>query len=68
MGKTRSHPVSGNAELLETYLSVIQNIERVHWSYTRVIRDAVRKLGPTDINSTEAIILFNISEKTFRLN
>lgn len=45
------------------YLNVISSIERIHRLFLEVIDCELIKLKITDINSTQALLLYNIGEK-----
>lgn len=48
--------------LLERYLETLSYIERLHRLLLDVIKDEFERLGVIDVNSVQALLLFNIGE------
>ena len=46
----------------EEYLSVIRLIERLHRQFLEVVKGEIDRLGISDINNIQALILYNIGE------
>ncbi|MFQ5954494.1 MAG: MarR family transcriptional regulator, partial [Kiloniellales bacterium] len=44
------------------YLDAIAQIERLHRQFLEVVRNELERLGVQDINSVQALILYNIGE------
>jgi DNA-binding MarR family transcriptional regulator len=50
-------------EALETsYLQLLHLVERLHRQLLDVIKDELERLGQTDINSVQALLLYNIGD------
>jgi len=49
-------------ELKEDYLKSLRVIERLHRLLLDVIKDEFERIGRTDVNSVQALLLFNIGE------
>lgn len=55
--------VSEDPEALETgYLQLLHLVERLHRQLLDVIKDELERLGQTDINSVQALLLYNIGD------
>ncbi|MEM9705835.1 MAG: MarR family transcriptional regulator, partial [Pseudomonadota bacterium] len=50
------------AELKEPYLQLLHLIERLHRQLLDVIKDELERIGQTDINSVQALLLYNIGD------
>ncbi len=50
------------AEFLGSYLETLSMVERLHRLLLDVIKDEFERLGLLDINSVQALLLFNIGE------
>ncbi len=59
-------PTTGTAgqrpDFLGTYLETLSMVERLHRLLLDVIKDEFERLGLLDINSVQALLLFNIGE------
>jgi DNA-binding MarR family transcriptional regulator len=53
---------SQEAEYLGSYLETLSMVERLHRLLLDVIKDEFERLGLLDINSVQALLLFNIGE------
>lgn len=53
---------SGRDQLKGTYLRSLRMIERLHRLLLDVIKDEFERLGRSDVNSVQALLLFNIGE------
>ena len=52
-----------NPEALESsYLQLLHLVERLHRQLLDVIKDELERLGQTDINSVQALLLYNIGD------
>ena len=49
-------------DLKEAYLRLLNLIERLHRQLLDVIKDELERLGQTDINSVQALLLYNIGD------
>ncbi|MEM8985978.1 MAG: winged helix DNA-binding protein [Pseudomonadota bacterium] len=49
--------------LSEGYLKLLTLIERLHRQLLDVIKDELERLGQTDINSVQALLLYNIGDQ-----
>lgn len=56
--KTQSDP----AALRASYLQLLHLVERLHRQLLDVIKDELERLGQTDINSVQALLLYNIGD------
>nr|WP_243396273.1 MarR family transcriptional regulator [Marinicaulis flavus] len=55
--------VGNDPEALETgYLQLLHLVERLHRQLLDVIKDELERLGQTDINSVQALLLYNIGD------
>ncbi len=55
--------VSTDPEALETgYLQLLHLVERLHRQLLDVIKDELERIGQTDINSVQALLLYNIGD------
>ena len=59
--KTADSPTQGQ-EFLGSYLETLSMVERLHRLLLDVIKDEFERLGLLDINSVQALLLFNIGE------
>jgi len=57
----KAEPTS-NADLKENYLMLLQLIERLHRQLLDVIKDELERIGQTDINSVQALLIYNIGD------
>lgn len=66
LAKTRAaetQPVdSQRAELKPRYLETLNRIERLHRQLLDVIKDELERSSPQDVNSVQALLLFNIGD------
>lgn len=54
---------SADPEALEaSYLQLLHLVERLHRQLLDVIKDELERLGQTDINSVQALLLYNIGD------
>ncbi|MEM8773217.1 MAG: MarR family transcriptional regulator [Pseudomonadota bacterium] len=54
---------SADPEALETsYLQLLHLVERLHRQLLDVIKDELERIGQTDINSVQALLLYNIGD------
>ncbi|MEL7030086.1 MAG: winged helix DNA-binding protein [Pseudomonadota bacterium] len=51
-----------DSELKTSYLRLLTLIERLHRQLLDVIKDELERLGQTDINSVQALLLYNIGD------
>lgn len=58
---TKDHQVGPDA-FLTSYLNTLSMVERLHRLLLDVIKDEFERLGFLDINSVQALLLFNIGE------
>ncbi|MEZ5921697.1 MAG: MarR family transcriptional regulator [Parvularculaceae bacterium] len=49
-------------ELRAAYLQLLHLVERLHRQLLDVIKDELERLGQTDINSVQALLLYNIGD------
>ena len=55
--------VEADPEALETsYLQLLHLVERLHRQLLDVIKDELERIGQTDINSVQALLLYNIGD------
>ncbi len=55
--------VDKDPEVLESgYLQLLHLVERLHRQLLDVIKDELERLGQTDINSVQALLLYNIGD------
>ena len=55
--------VEDNPEALEDgYLQLLHLVERLHRQLLDVIKDELERIGQTDINSVQALLLYNIGD------
>src|SRR5258708_37427873 len=52
-----------SAELKPLYLETLNRIERLHRQLLDVIKDELERVGQPDVNSVQALLLFNIGEQ-----
>lgn len=57
-----SSPESQGSEFLGSYLETLSMVERLHRLLLDVIKDEFERLGLLDINSVQALLLFNIGD------
>ena len=57
-----SEPSQGSDTFLSNYLDTLSMVERLHRLLLDVIKDEFERLGFLDINSVQALLLFNIGE------
>ena len=55
-------PVAGVGEFLTAYLEMLSMVERLHRLLLDVVKDEFERLGIIDINSVQALLLFNIGD------
>ena len=55
-------PVAGVEDFLGAYLETLSMVERLHRLLLDVVKDEFERLGIIDINSVQALLLFNIGE------
>ncbi|MFN3075789.1 MAG: MarR family winged helix-turn-helix transcriptional regulator [Alphaproteobacteria bacterium] len=48
--------------MIDTYLDIVHLIERLHRHFLDVLRTELRRIGVADINSVQALLLYNIGE------
>ncbi len=53
---------SGSREFLRAYLETLAMVERLHRLLLDVVKDEFERLGIIDINSVQALLLFNIGD------
>ena len=51
-----------DGQLKESYLELLHLVERLHRQLLDVIKDELERLGQTDINSVQALLLYNIGD------
>jgi DNA-binding MarR family transcriptional regulator len=54
--------------MIESYLEVVALIERLHRNYRNLVREGLDRIGSHDINSVQALILFNIGDVKIAVN
>jgi DNA-binding MarR family transcriptional regulator len=60
---SKTPPQSAEKEALRTsYLQLLHLVERLHRQLLDVIKDELERIGQTDINSVQALLLYNIGE------
>lgn len=59
LGETSSADPEG---LRASYLQLLHLVERLHRQLLDVIKDELERLGQTDINSVQALLLYNIGD------
>jgi DNA-binding MarR family transcriptional regulator len=59
---TRIDDVAGGTDVLGEYLDVLALVERLHRLLLDVVKDEFERLGMIDINSVQALLLFNIGD------
>jgi DNA-binding MarR family transcriptional regulator len=55
-------PAPGKQGLKVSYLQLLHLVERLHRQLLDVIKDELERIGQTDINSVQALLLYNIGE------
>jgi len=61
-GKTAPAAPPGREGLKTSYLQLLHLVERLHRQLLDVIKDELERIGQTDINSVQALLLYNIGE------
>lgn len=62
-GFAKTAPAAPEREILKTsYLQLLHLVERLHRQLLDVIKDELERIGQTDINSVQALLLYNIGE------
>ncbi|NWG71190.1 MAG: winged helix DNA-binding protein [Parvularculaceae bacterium] len=61
-GKTAPAPQPERESLKTSYLQLLHLVERLHRQLLDVIKDELERIGQTDINSVQALLLYNIGE------
>lgn len=61
-GKTAPAAPPGREGLKSSYLQLLHLVERLHRQLLDVIKDELERIGQTDINSVQALLLYNIGE------
>jgi DNA-binding MarR family transcriptional regulator len=56
-------PRAGFAEVRPAYLEALRLVERLHRRLLDVIKDEFDRRGRSDVNSVQALLLYNISDK-----
>lgn len=54
--------VSAGEEFLQSYLETLALVERLHRLLLDVVKDEFERLGIIDINSVQALLLFNVGD------
>ncbi|MEQ1932133.1 MAG: MarR family transcriptional regulator, partial [Parvularculaceae bacterium] len=60
--KTAPAPQPERESLRTSYLQLLHLVERLHRQLLDVIKDELERIGQTDINSVQALLLYNIGE------
>jgi DNA-binding MarR family transcriptional regulator len=55
-------------DMIESYLEAVALIERLHRNYRNLVRESLDRIGSHDINSVQALILFNIGATKIAVN
>src|SRR3984893_1867559 len=58
-----AQPRAGFAEVRPAYLEALRLVERLHRRLLDVIKDEFDRRGRGDVNSVQALLLYNISDK-----
>ena len=58
-----ARPRAGFAEIRPAYLDSLRLVERLHRRLLDVIKDEFDRRGRSDVNSVQALLLYNISDK-----
>ena len=58
-----AQPRAGFAEVRPAYLEALRLVERLHRRLLDVIKDEFDRRGRSDVNSVQALLLYNISGK-----
>jgi DNA-binding MarR family transcriptional regulator len=58
-----AQPRAGFAEVRPAYLESLRLVERLHRRLLDVIKDEFDRRGRSDVNSVQALLLYNISDK-----
>ncbi len=61
-GAVRAEKLAASEGLRPAYLQLLHLVERLHRQLLDVIKDELERLGQTDINSVQALLLYNIGE------
>jgi DNA-binding MarR family transcriptional regulator len=61
--ETASHPKSEAIEVRPVYLEALTLVERLHRRLLDVIKDEFDRRGRSDVNSVQALLLYNIGDK-----
>jgi DNA-binding MarR family transcriptional regulator len=61
-GSMRAEKSAPSEGLRPAYLQLLHLVERLHRQLLDVIKDELERLGQTDINSVQALLLYNIGE------
>ena len=62
LGAAAVSDTSGDAEFVRDYIETLSMVERLHRLLLDVIKDEFERLGIIDINSVQALLLFNIGD------
>ncbi len=62
VGGVKAEKSAVNEGLRPAYLQLLHLVERLHRQLLDVIKDELERLGQTDINSVQALLLYNIGE------
>ncbi len=62
IGQAEDSSGSNPDELRGGYLQLLHLVERLHRQLLDVIKDELERLGQTDINSVQALLLYNIGD------
>jgi DNA-binding MarR family transcriptional regulator len=60
--KSAPAPQPERENLKTSYLQLLHLVERLHRQLLDVIKDELERIGQTDINSVQALLLYNIGE------
>lgn len=60
--KTDSLSTEQNADLESAYLKLLHLIERLHRQLLEVIKSELERVGQSDINAVQALLLYNIGD------
>jgi len=62
IGQTDNSTTTDPSELQAGYLQLLHLVERLHRQLLDVIKDELERLNQTDINSVQALLLYNIGD------
>ena len=62
IGKAETAIVPETDDLQAGYLQLLHLVERLHRQLLDVIKDELERIGQTDINSVQALLLYNIGD------